>query len=231
MRGYYSQKKEVSDLKIGRYCLIKKSRVICNGGILHEEPSRVDLRVLLANLYRAFEFDYPKFHKMDLLSKLGFLTAEILLCKGDICHNYKNDEMAIIISNSNASLETDTQYFETIADPDFYYPNPGLFVYTLPNIMIGEICIRYNITGESIFYVSRQIETDFLWRTVSHLFRTTPVKAVITGWVDLDVQHNYESVLYLIEKADPASLEGQLIFDPETMEDILSDDLKTSDDE
>ncbi len=33
-----------------------------------------------------------------------------------------------------------------------------LFVYTLPNILIGEICIKFKIQGESNFFVSQFVD-------------------------------------------------------------------------
>ena len=99
---------------------------------------------LLVELYRRYAGDYPKFFKMDTLSRLGFIAAEILL---------KDEQVdAVILANRSASIKNDTDYLATISDGN-YYPSPALFVYTLPNIVTGEIAIRHHIQGETSFYI------------------------------------------------------------------------------
>ena len=110
----------------------------------------------LTGLYRSQIGDWPKFFKMDTLSKAGFVASELLLKKvgerrlegEEYTHN-----RAIVLFGSTASLCADRNYQETIQDRDNYYPSPALFVYTLPNIVTGEIAIRNHWRGETSFYV------------------------------------------------------------------------------
>ena len=114
---------------------------------------------MLVELYRRFAGDYPKFFKMDTLSRLGFIASEILLkepipsdraSRQRIANSQK--PTAIILANRSASIKNDTDYMATISDGK-YYPSPALFVYTLPNIVTGEIAIRHQIQGETSFYI------------------------------------------------------------------------------
>src|SRR5215203_3079247 len=82
---------------------------------------------------------YQRFYKMDALSKLGWLAAEILLDEQYKACGYPADQTGIILSNANSSLDTDAKYHESMLT----IPSPALFVYTLPNIVIGEIAIRH----------------------------------------------------------------------------------------
>src|ERR1700741_5650650 len=99
---------------------------------------------------------YPKFHKMDALSKLGLLCAEHALKNGDFLSKYPLNRVGIVLSNSASSLETDRQHQRSISDKSNYFPSPAIFVYTLPNIVIGEMAIKYKITGENAFFVSEK---------------------------------------------------------------------------
>lgn len=162
--------------------------------------SEADLPSFLSFAYKTLGSVYPKFYKMDLLSKMGLLTADILL-EGGVCRTaYQDDEIAVIVCNSQSSLETDARFLATMTDPASYFPSPALFVYTLPNILIGEICIKLSISGESVFFVSQQVDFDFLQSYVDIILQTTRTKAVIVGWVDLDFNHNYESILFFVEE-------------------------------
>src|SRR5690606_9811213 len=102
-------------------------------------------------VYKENNSAYPKFFKMDNLCKLAFLASEFLLEDSKI-GSTTQENMGIVLSNKSSSLNTDRKHQATINDKDNYFPSPALFVYTLPNIMIGEISIRHQIKGENVFF-------------------------------------------------------------------------------
>src|SRR4029078_5462829 len=125
-------------------CSLSKGIVRKNEEVLfkNEVVSRADF---LMSVYKRFGIDYPKFYKMDNLSKLGFLATEILLNGNFDRNNYTANEVGIVFANANASLDADLNYWQSVKN----IPSPALFVYTLPNIVIGEICIRNGFKGEN----------------------------------------------------------------------------------
>jgi hypothetical protein len=154
---------------------------------------------------------------MDNLSKLGFLTAEMLIKKENPVGIFKNEDVSIIIANSSSSLDTDIEYSKTINDADNYFPSPSVFVYTLPNIMIGEICIKNKINGENTFFISEKFDIDFLYKYVSNIFETNKTQCCIFGRVEL-IGEKYESILYLVKKAkDCINTNESVIFEPENI--------------
>ncbi|NQU66296.1 MAG: 3-oxoacyl-ACP synthase [SAR324 cluster bacterium] len=215
---------ELSDYSITQYCLIRNKRIILNGKKIHEAEIHSDFPSFLSSVYKTIAVEYPKFYKMDLLSKLGILTADLLVDFGSKISEYNEDDIAIVLGNSQSSLETDARFLETIANEDNYYPNPALFVYTLPNVLIGEMCIKYKLKGESIFFVSPSINFDFLRTYSQSVLRDTKTKAIITGWIDLDIEHNYESILFLVEKTKVSANDfSPWSFTTKKMEDLYSE--------
>lgn len=148
----------------------------------------------LVSLYQHLGLNYPRFYKMDSLSKLGWLAAEILLKDSFRAENYRPEDVGIVLANANASLDTDLKYFETVAE----IPSPSLFVYTLPSIVIGEICIRNNFKGETAFFVTDRFDAGFMEGYVRGLMKDNILKACIYGWVDL-LGEKGEAVLFLME--------------------------------
>lgn len=149
----------------------------------------------LAEIYRAHIGDYPKFFKMDSLSKLGFLAAEFLL--RDIPPEQK-ENAAVVLFNRNGSLVTDRNYQRTIALNDNYFPSPALFVYTLANIVTGEIAIRHKIYGETAFYILPERDDATIERVVADMLLTSSPTMVVAGWVDWLDENNYIADLKLI---------------------------------
>ena len=140
----------------------------------------------LSQLYRNIGMNYPKFFKMDRLCKAGILGAEMLLKDYDFDHENVKADWGIILMNNASSLDNDRRYQETIAE-DNYYPSPAVFVYTLANIVTGEIAIRHKIGGESSFYVMPEFDQKLMEEIIGQAFTTNPeLTHIICGWVDVD---------------------------------------------
>src|SRR5690606_28639063 len=134
---------------------IKKGKVLLNGQPYLDGLS-MDFKVLSKELYQHLELHYPKFYKMDNLSKLAFLASEIILSDNT------EKEVALIFSNKEASLDTDIQHQKRIQEPQEFFPSPAVFVYTLPSICIGEISIKHQFKSESMFCLSDYFQIDYL---------------------------------------------------------------------
>jgi len=145
-------------------------------------------------LYEKLDINYPKFFKMDALCKSGMAAAHVLL-KNFKKDHYRPEEIGIVLSNKNGSIEADINYFESSKT----FPSPSLFVYTLPNIVIGEISIRYGFKGENAFFVSEKFNADWMYFYVSNLLQEHHIKACICGWADV-ANENYDACLFLVEK-------------------------------
>ena len=210
------------ELIISNYCRIKNKTVFLGEDVIYQEKPDTVFTNFIKRAYKHHNINYPKFYKMDNLSKLGFLTAELLLKNDKIIQSFKGEDIGIVILNSASSLDTDIAYNETIKDRTDYFPSPSLFVYTLPNIMIGEICIRHKITGENAFFIFEKFDPDFIYNYVSNLFSLNKIKCCITGWVDL-LGDDYSSILYLVKKRKDCQNKNENIkFEAENIELVFS---------
>lgn len=170
----------------------------------------------LTELYRTHIGDWPKFYKMDTLSKAGFVATELLLKKvGE--RRCDSEEFirsrAIVLFGSTASLCADRNYQETIQDKDNYYPSPALFVYTLPNIVTGEIAIRNHWRGETSFYVLEEPDASQMAFHLACAFQDTDTESILAGWVDSRMNDDFQVFVTLISREDAADtgwLAGQL---------------------
>lgn len=178
------------------YCSIRNGEVVKNGELLHPFESGKGLSENLKTLYRNHEVSYPKFFKMDLLCKLGFITSEILFDQIGLSQK-EYEDMGVLLANSTASLHTDREHQNSISDRNKYTPSPSVFVYTLPNIVMGEICIRRKIMGENTFLIFDKFEPDFIRLYADQLINTYKLNYLLIGWIDV-LQEKYESFLALI---------------------------------
>ncbi|WP_346318671.1 hypothetical protein [Chitinophaga sp. YIM B06452] len=174
-------------------CVIRDHAVIRNGSTVFESKD-TDLPGFLRSLYDRYSGQYPKFHKMDLLSKLGWAATEILLQDMPM-DMYAPEETGVVLANTSSSLDTDERYYETVSE----IASPALFVYTLPNIVIGEISIRHGFKGENAFFIDDHFDIEFITGYVRQLLETGAINACICGWVE-QYHAGYEAALFLVEK-------------------------------
>lgn len=186
-------------LAISAYSSINSDEVSKNGVTILKNLAQEPFNDFAKAVYKAQNLSYPKFYKMDELCKLAFLGAEILLTGESLEREGEGEDIAIILANKNSSIASDKKHCESFQDRNNYFPSPAIFVYTLPNIMLGELCIRHQITGENSCFLMDKINPGFLFRYVNDLFENDHYKYCITGWVDY-CDKAYEANLFLIEK-------------------------------
>lgn len=185
-----------NNLYITSYCHIKNNTIVLDGKEIVPKENSLSCGEFLKEVYKEHVNNYPKFFKMDTASKLSFITAEFL-CNQTNIPSAAKENMAIVLSNKSASLDTDRKHQETINDKDAYYPSPAIFVYTLPNIGIGEISIRHKILGENAFFVSDSFNAKTLSQYAESLVYAKKSTHILCGWVDVDY-NEYEAFMYLV---------------------------------
>lgn len=193
-------------------CVIRNNRIYLDGVLLLERPQELELPEFLRAGYDHFSGQYPKFHKMDPLSKLGWLAAEVLL-KETPLSSYPRESVGLILANKSASLDTDLRYFDTVKD----IASPALFVYTLPNIVMGEISIRHGFKGENAFFTTGAFDREFMVGYINQLFLENAVSACLCGWVEV-MGPTYEVMLYKVERAS----DGGSVFNADNLQKAAS---------
>ncbi|NSL90453.1 hypothetical protein ECE50_026760 [Chitinophaga sp. Mgbs1] len=181
-------------------CIIRHNSIYLNGELRWKAEGTPELQEWLRAAYDRFSGQYPKFHKMDALGKLGWLAAEILLQDNPV-KTLPPEAVGMVLANRSSSLDTDFRYYATVKD----IPSPALFVYTLPNIVMGEICIRHGFKGENTFFVTDAFDVELMSAYPAQLLTTTALQACLTGWVEV-LDNQYEVALFLTERtpAGPA---------------------------
>ncbi len=197
---------------ISNYCVIEDNSIVIHGEKKFELKN-VPFSEFAKAAYKYFEIDYPKFFKMDNLSKLAFLSAEMLL--KEVTKSEEENDIALVFANKSSSLDTDVKYQHSIADKNEYFPSPAVFVYTLPNICIGEISIKHKLQSENAFFVFEDCNTEFMINYANSLLTTKKAQEVLCGWVEY-YQENYKAVVYLVEN------EGNLEYNEQTINTLFN---------
>ena len=182
------------------------NRVTVNGRLVFYQENIHTFADFIKTAYRQEQISYPKFFKMDALSKLGFLAAELAL-KETETRVYQPESVGVVFANSSSSLDTDIAHQATINDRAAYFPSPSVFVYTLPNIVIGEVCIRHGFKGENAFLISEAFDAKLLYEYVDGLFSSGRSKACLAGWIEV-MGNRCNAMVVFIEPGEPGTEPG-----------------------
>lgn len=197
-------------MKVRRHIVLTPSAIQLDGKNIEVRERGL---AMLKAVYQDCIGGYPKFYKMDILSKLGFVASELLLHQEDDCQSVSLDERqdvqgldnghedrAVVIFGKSGSSYSDACFQHTIDRQGDYYPSPAAFVYTLPNILTGEIAIRHHYYGETCYMALPEKDTELMMRMAEQTLMDDATTSVVCGWLDATDENHFEGELWLIEQ-------------------------------
>jgi hypothetical protein len=176
-------------------CQLKNGQLSVNGLDLLETSAGID--EFLEQIVATYEVKHPRFGKMDRLAKLGYTCTEMLLGALKDFNEYQALDVSLVFANASSSLDTDYRFQKSIAS----MASPALFVYTLPNVVLAEICIKNGFKGSNIFLISDVPEANLYYNPITQLFVQQHTKACLAGWVEI-LGEEYNCTVFSVEQRD-----------------------------
>ena len=180
-------------MRIIAHSYINSSKICVNGEIVLQKKESEEN--FLKEIYLKLELNYPKFYKMDNLSKMAILTEQLI-------HEFipkqidQENKLQVVFANRTSSGLTDGKFLSSYHEKN--NPSPSLFVYTLPNILIGELAIKNKWYGEGIFFIEKEFNPDFFILQSKMAFQRNN-ELCLCGWVEATDENNQECFLFLTE--------------------------------
>lgn len=128
---------------------INAGEVIVNDSVVFSDKS-ADFGTFIREAFKSRGENNMKFYKMDDLCKLGYVAASWLLDGIE----FGEEECGMVLSGKYGCLDTDMKHQQIIDKEGDAASSPAVFVYTLPNVVAGEISIRHHIKGENAWFWS-----------------------------------------------------------------------------
>lgn len=187
------QKKEETTFVEREKVSIYQNEITKNGELVFSSSSSTEFAQFIREGYKDFGEQNQKFYKMDNQCKLGYIASLHLLKD----YTFSPLDMGIVLANQSSSLDTDKKHQALLNREEM--ASPSIFVYTLPNIVAGEICIRHKIQGENTFFVTNKFDERKLKEYAQLAMLDTNLKYCIYGWCEY-LDDNYFAELRLIER-------------------------------
>lgn len=156
-------------------------------------------KALLTEVYKSSGLDgLQKFYKMDVFSRLAYLAAGLLLKEDG--EEHACEQVSLLFFNSSGSILQDRLHLRSFVGADGFYPSPATFIYTLPNVVEGEIAMKYGVKGETTFIILRDKDPQLMERVISSALPWMTTPRTIAGWVECSAEDTFEAELQLITK-------------------------------
>lgn len=197
--------------------------------VIAQHPS-LPFDAFIRERYRALADPNMKFSKMDDLCKLAYVAScELLSGHRPDC---PAERIGVVMANRSASLDSDRRHQAIIDAGDGCGVSPAVFVYTLPNIMLGQVAIKHGLKGESTFFAFPDKSSNFIREYAASLIAEGRMDAVLWGWCEFD-GGSYDCELTLTEKTGQDTMEDlelqlkQQIIEALNLEEITADEIAT----
>ncbi len=183
-------------LYITSSCTLRADRIAVDGKLALANTEGHALGSWLKDAYQYLGMDYPKFYKMDALAKATLLAAEWISKSVRL----GGSNTPLVLSNYSSSIVSDAKHAAGIFDSEDPTVSPATFVYTLPNIAMGEVAIRHQLHSENVFFIFERFTPEFLVPYVEGLFERGGVQQVLAGWVEVGTSDTCDVLLYAVSQ-------------------------------
>ncbi len=180
-------------LRTVRKVCIESGSIVIDGATVFSH-SGADFGTFIREAYKSGGESGMKFYKMDDFCKLGYVAAERLL-EGI---TFGKEECGIVLSGRYGCLDTDMRHQRIIDTDGDSAASPAVFVYTLPNVVAGEISIRHHIKGENTWFWSGDKSMSDIREYAGLMLSAVGMKYAIVGHLDC-IAGTYGAVFELVE--------------------------------
>lgn len=158
---------------------INAGEVLVNDSVVFSDKS-ADFGTFIREAFKSRGENNMKFYKMDDLCKLGYVAAAWLLDGIE----FGEEECGMVLSGKYGCLDTDMKHQQIIDKEGDAASSPAVFVYTLPNVVAGEISIRHHIKGENTWFWSDERTMSDLKHYASLMAGASDLRYCIIGHLD-----------------------------------------------
>lgn len=183
-------------LYIASSCIVRADRIVADGQVVLANDAGHALGSWLKEAYQHLAMDYPKFYKMDALAKATLVGVEWISRSVPLA----GSNTPLVFSNYSSSMVSDAKHVAGIFDAENPTASPATFVYTLPNIAMGEVSIRHQLHSENVFFIFERFMPEFLVPYLERMFEREGVQQVLAGWVEVGAGDTCDVLLYAVSR-------------------------------
>ncbi|HKM31584.1 MAG: hypothetical protein GX281_02165 [Bacteroidales bacterium] len=136
----------------------------------------------LDNVFEQLDADYPAFFGMDEFSKLGFITAELLMRHNGYDTETFKPDIGVVIHSRSGTLGADYHLLRVM---DGLSDDTQAYKRTIPNAICADIACRFKLGGEMGLILADGFVYEHFFRTSYGMFSTDPdLKTLLSGYVE-----------------------------------------------
>jgi len=136
----------------------------------------------LDRIFSSLKVDFPTYEKMDDYSKLGFITAELLMKKNGYDVSVSKPDMGLFIYSRSGCLGAD---YNLVRVMEGHGTDDQAYKRAIPNAICSDIAFRHKIEGEMGIFLSDGFIYEHFFRTCFGTLETEPsLNTLLAGYVE-----------------------------------------------
>jgi len=141
-----------------------------------------NVREYLDRVFAHMDMDYPSFRKLDDYSKLGLITAELLMKHNGYDVSREKPDMGIVIYSRSGCLGADCNLVGVM---EGLTVDDQAYMRSIPNAICSDIACRHKIGGEMGVYLSDEFIYEHFFRTCfGTLLSDSELNTLLAGYVE-----------------------------------------------
>lgn len=144
-----------------------------------------------------FAHPFKNFGRLDRISRMTAYAVSLAL--RDAGMEYfpsKKQDIGIIGTNSEGSLETDLEYFKDYIEAGRTVSRGNLFIYTLPSSPLGEAAIHFGFAGPLLYAAGQKSSISTILDMAEEIILAREATAMVAGRAEA------EQALYVVLRAE-----------------------------
>jgi 3-oxoacyl-[acyl-carrier-protein] synthase II len=149
-----------------------------------------------------FSHPFKNFGRLDRISRMtAYAVALALRDAGMEYTPSKKQDVGIIGTNSEGSLETDIEYFKDYIEGGRTMSRGNLFIYTLPSSPLGEAAIHFGFTGPLLYTAGKENNIRTILDMAEDILLARETTAMLAGRAEAE-----QSVYFVLRAEEDHAL-------------------------
>jgi 3-oxoacyl-[acyl-carrier-protein] synthase II len=129
-----------------------------------------------------FSYPFRNFGRLDVISRMTAYGVALALRDAGIEYSAaKKQDIGIIGTNAEGSLQADRAYFRDYVDGGRTLSRGNLFIYTLPSSPIGEAAIHFGLLGPLLYAAGQDASITGVLDTAAEMLLAQETPVMLAG--------------------------------------------------
>lgn len=147
-----------------------------------------------------------RYGRFDAFTRLGWAGIALALKDAGLDQAEARRSIGIVAASCDECLDTDEEFYQTTLAEGGTLSSPHLFSYTLPNIVLGECAVHFQLTGPTLSVGDDESLGGRALEAAMRFLTSGEAPAMVAGWLESSVNEERPTLrgaLFVVLETQP----------------------------